>query len=433
MITDDCTVCSKHITTKQKFIKCTVCSRSVHINCTPFLQADYKNCFICNLCLVSIFPFNYLSDDTEFLNVLLNFFQDFPLFSKHNLNAACLGILNNSEILNDDLNPDSNLYNNYDIDSKYYLPANISSISELQKSPKKFTVLHLNVRSLIHKIDHLEALLNTMNIEVDIIAITETWETPINSDLINLPGYNKCSKCRTYNNKGGVALFVRDSIDFSIVKYETKTFESVIIEIKTHSKDTTIVGTIYRPPGGNLVDFNEEYESLLTKLVHKNNKSIILAGDFNINLLHHCRHSETENFLNTMYAHKMLPMIKRPTRYGDCSATLIDNIFTNILGEHHISGIILDDLSDHLPIFFVSQDQQSLINNGKKYITTVSRTINDSTITDLSQKLQDLDWSMLQDKDPDEAYNMFSDTFHHVYNEALPLQVKRFKVRSKKI
>ena len=67
----------------------------------------------------------------------------------------------------------------------------------------------------------------------------------------------------------------------------------MFIEIKTPHKHSTIVDSIYRPPGGNLNDFVAECESMLSKLNHKNNKNIILAGDFNVNLLNHDFHQET--------------------------------------------------------------------------------------------------------------------------------------------
>ena len=58
--------------------------------------------------------------------------------------------------------------------------------------------------------------------------MTESWET---ADLVNLPGYSKCSKSQTYNDQGGVALFVRDSLDYSVTKHDTTTFESVVIKL----------------------------------------------------------------------------------------------------------------------------------------------------------------------------------------------------------
>ena len=49
-------------------------------------------------------------------------------------------------------------------------------------------------------------------------------------------------------------------------------------------------------------------------------------------------------------------MITQPARYGDQSATLIDNVVTNKYLGQHFSGILLKDFSDHFPIFFVTGD-----------------------------------------------------------------------------
>ena len=46
----------------------------------------------------------------------------------------------------------------------------------------------------------------------------------------------------------------------------------------------------------------------------------------------------------------MLPSITRPTHITETTATLIDNIFvSNTLYANFESGIIITDLSDHLP------------------------------------------------------------------------------------
>ena len=44
----------------------------------------------------------------------------------------------------------------------------------------------------------------------------------------------------------------------------------------------------------------------------------------NINLLNYESHSDTNEFINSMVSHHLLPHILQPTR-----ATIIDNIFTN--------------------------------------------------------------------------------------------------------
>ena len=76
-------------------------------------------------------------------------------------------------------------------------------------------------------------------------------------------------------------------------------------------------------------------------------------GDFNIDLLNYDSHSETDNFINLMIFHYLLPHILHPTRITDNSATIIDNIFSNGLESDTISGSLLSQISDHFPQFLV--------------------------------------------------------------------------------
>ena len=69
----------------------------------------------------------------------------------------------------------------------------------------------------------------------------------------------------------------------------------------------------------------------------------ILAGNYNINLLNNETHVETGQFLNNIYAWSYFPVIIRPTRFTETSATLIDNIFTHIPNESVITGILFTD------------------------------------------------------------------------------------------
>jgi len=48
-------------------------------------------------------------------------------------------------------------------------------------------------------------------------------------------------------------------------------------------------------------------------------------------------------------------VIYKPTRITKHSTTLIDQIYTNDVKYSIVSGIIIDDLSDHLPIFAISE------------------------------------------------------------------------------
>ena len=91
----------------------------------------------------------------------------------------------------------------------------------------------------------------------------------------------------------------------------------------------------------------------------------MLVGDYNINVLDHETNSETGNFLSILFANTLLPVISKPTRYGEQSLTLIDNIITNIYNEKNVAGIILKDISDHLPIFFITGNSENIKSSTK--------------------------------------------------------------------
>ena len=85
-------------------------------------------------------------------------------------------------------------------------------------------------------------------------------------------------------------------------------------------------------------------------------KVFFICVDFNIDLLNSHNHKPTEEFINTMYSLSLFPRITRPSRITHNSATLIDDIFTNILNNNTISGSIIQHISDHLPVFVVSDN-----------------------------------------------------------------------------
>src|SRR6218665_3224111 len=110
-----------------------------------------------------------------------------------------------------------------------------------------------------------------------------------------------------------------------------------------------ILGSVYRPPGQNLITFNDEFNLILSDLCKKY-EIIHLAGDFNIDLLKYQSHNLTNQFVNCIAAHHLLPTITRPTRIRATTSTLIDNIFTSTPANVLDSLIVVTDVSDHLPI-----------------------------------------------------------------------------------
>ncbi len=59
-------------------------------------------------------------------------------------------------------------------------------------------------------------------------------------------------------------------------------------------------------------------------------------------------------FLSNFFEHNMFLLVDRPTRITPHSATLLDNVFTNVFGNKIKSGIFISDVSDHFPIFQIT-------------------------------------------------------------------------------
>ena len=78
----------------------------------------------------------------------------------------------------------------------------------------------------------------------------------------------------------------------------------------------------------DLHDFNTNYLNSLLHKVSKEQKSIFLLGDFNVNLLNYNNHNPTNEFLDSLASNSFLPYILQPTKLTSHYKILIDNIFT---------------------------------------------------------------------------------------------------------
>ena len=54
-----------------------------------------------------------------------------------------------------------------------------------------------------------------------------------------------------------------------------------------------------------------------------------------------------------MYAIGLYPLIDRPTRISNQSFSLIDNVFTNVINYNITNGILINDITDYLPVFAI--------------------------------------------------------------------------------
>ena len=131
--------------------------------------------------------------------------------------------------------------------------------------------------------------------------------------------------------------------------------ESICLEITNGKSKNIMLNLTYTPPNGEIKEFEKHLNIILsTNDILK--KEVTMAGNnFNMNLLHFEKNKKVQNFLNIIFGHSMMPVINKPTRVPKNTATTIDHIFINsVTTTKFKTGIIKSDISDHFPIFVVS-------------------------------------------------------------------------------
>ena len=229
-------------------------------------------------------------------------------------------------------------------------------ISKRYQDQAHLSFLHLNIRSLMNKVDDLQQYFAEIEHNFSVIGISETWLDNNTESFVQLPNYPFINTNRATKTGGGVGMFISSSINYSVRTdfnvFKEDILEGIFIEASKEGKDKIIIGTIYKPPSNNYDDFETLLNSILQQ-IDKEKKTCILMGDFNIDLLKYEHNNNTNRFIYQMYSSHFYPVINKPTRITASTATIIDNIFINDIDINCINGILINDLSDHLPVFQV--------------------------------------------------------------------------------
>lgn len=216
--------------------------------------------------------------------------------------------------------------------------------SDLVKS-HRFSVFHLNARSLRNKFDETNLLLSDLKHDFDLITFSETWFTS-HEDCYSLPGYECLSASRTGKGGGGILIYVRSTHQYKTISEYSVVNEN--IECLTLQCYDTLFAVVYRPPSGSIPEFFEFIENLLEFSVLIK-MQILLIGDFNIN-------ASPENviyqqFQEIFQSYACTNTIHSPTRITPETETTIDLCITSFLPEEIESGTIMCAISDHFPIY----------------------------------------------------------------------------------
>ena len=191
------------------FVLCKSCHRNVHRNGTQFSHAEFQfietnTPWYCRLCNESIFAFNHIENDSEFVWTLRQFMntslyldaldrhQDSEIFDPFELNDD-----DNDNIIEyqGELDPDKNYFNqlahHFSKSSNYHIEDSFNKyIIRNNVNMDDFSLLHNNIRSIPANISILLSYMRNLDHEFSVIGLSETWLSPSNSDAYGIGGYN---------------------------------------------------------------------------------------------------------------------------------------------------------------------------------------------------------------------------------------------------
>ena len=264
---------------------------------------------------------------------------------------------------------------------------------------------------------------------IDIALLCETWLNDTNVHRVDIPGYQVVYKNRENRKGGGVCILLKKNLKYR--EYDNKvcptTFEIVTIELKTNKKNL-IISAAYRPPSSTPTQFVHEYTTLLSEQKEGGLKSIV-GMDHNLDLLKSGSHKPTQEFMENLYNLECYPAITKPTRITKSTATLIDNIFLDIMYEQSTkSYVVIDDLSDHLPCIVSIEG----LNKYKSNNMITKRKLNKKKIEKIRHDLSNIDWNeKLQRLDTEQSFSKFHDILSATIDINAPL--KEVKVKNNSI
>ena len=94
--------------------------------------------------------------------------------------------------------------------------------------------------------------------------------------------------------------------------YKSNELKSTFIEILNPKKLNIIINCIYKHHRMDLNYSNTNYLNNLLDKVSKEQKSVFLLGDFNVNLLNYNDHNPTNEFLDSLASNSFVPYILQP-------------------------------------------------------------------------------------------------------------------------
>ena len=224
-----------------------------------------------------------------------------------------------------------------------------------------------------------------------------------------------------------MAIYIKDNILWKRrYDLEMDDIESIWLEIFIAKSKSILIVTFYRPPGSSVYipnEFNKTFNDMLLNGT-KENKEIIILGDFNVDYL---KPNDNKEIKSIFQLFGLKQLIKTATRITNESSTLIDLIATNNPQSISKSNVFATSISDHDMVGCIRKI------NHFKYTPKVIMCCNYASYNanNMNNDFEAVDWEPVYNtNDVNVALNNFHGVVKTIFDRHAPFVVRRVKGKS---
>lgn len=257
----------------------------------------------------------------------------------------------------------------------------ISQCPNVLCNKNSLIIVTQNIVSIYKNLDDLQANLSILNLEADILVLTEC-RLESNKQIPLLRNYTSYQTSKLLNQNDGVVVYICN-------KHRAKVTELLLSDASGLQVviENLVLLCIYRSPSFlNSRNFVSSLDAHLETI--KRYKHISILGDININLLpkdneraeyRRNRHS----YLNVLSLHGILPAHKLPTRKGSC----LDHVMLKTDSQIHAASVavVTTSITDHCTVLLNLRNISICKSKSKpNFITNFGESCNTLISTDLT-------------------------------------------------
>ena len=385
-----CSVCAKPV--KKRLISCEKCGLWIHKRCNQFEKPRIGSLLICRPCQNK--PIDHLDNIWHQFTFADDFFEDrdAPSDEQTNINFGTSSSIDNWKVFN----------------------------------KRGLHLIHLNINSLLSKIDELRAIAKKSRAAV--IGITESkLNESVTDGEINIDGYEVIRSDRNRHG-GGVACYIRNDISFNPRGNFSSEVENIFLDMLFPKTKPILIGILYRPPDQS--KFLDKLSTAISETDNFDAQEVYILGDLNINLINNQKHTPNgiKRYKEFCSLNGLKQLLTLPTRITKTSTSLLDHVLTNSADRVSQFGVVDTGLSDHQLIYCTRKITRTKT-NVHKYIKTRSlKNYSQTLFLDKLRKVNFPDYSNF--KDINNAYSDFTEKVTSVIDEIAPIKEIRVKNNS---